>query len=379
MFRMAIIILAGCASVWAAEPGPSKTQSLSPKIQGTAPDLKGVSIETPSFRRHVVPLLGRLGCNGRACHGSFQGQGGFRLSLFGYDHQADHKALTDRGAARVNLEYPEDSLILEKPTLSLAHKGGKRYEKGGWEYHLLKRWIEAGARNDAGTTGRLDRLVVTPDHVVFQKPNEKARLRVSAHWSDGTAEDVTALARFSTGDEAVALVDPSGLVECKGPGDTHVVAFYDSGIGTVPVMLPSSDRLGDRYPEVPTPTRIDELVQSKLRQCGIVPSELCADQEFLRRVSLDLTGSLPRPEEVEAFLADQAPDKRARKIDELLARPTYAEWWTTRLCDLTGNNGQYREGVFAADFTRQWYAWIYRRVLANTGYDEIVKGIVLGN
>jgi hypothetical protein len=187
------------------------------------------------------------------------------------------------------------------------------------------------------------------------------------------------LARFSTGDEAVAVVDPAGLVESKGPGDTHIVAFYDSGIGTVPVMLPSSDRLGERYPDVPAPTRIDELVQAKLRQCGIVPSELCTDQEFLRRLSLDLTGSLPRPEEVETFLVAQSADKRARKIDELLARPTYAEWWTTRLCDLTGNNGQYREGIFAAEFTRQWYAWIYRRVLANTGYDEIVKGIVLGN
>src|SRR4051812_816629 len=49
--------------------------------------------ETPDLRRHVVPLLGRLGCNGRACHGSFQGKGGFRLSLFGYDFKADHEAL----------------------------------------------------------------------------------------------------------------------------------------------------------------------------------------------------------------------------------------------------------------------------------------------
>ncbi len=60
--------------------------------------------ESPDFRRHVVPLMGRLGCNGRACHGSFQGQGDFRLSLFGYDFKADHENLLQGENPRVNID-----------------------------------------------------------------------------------------------------------------------------------------------------------------------------------------------------------------------------------------------------------------------------------
>jgi hypothetical protein len=339
--------------------------------------------EVPSFQRHVVPLLGRLGCNGRSCHGSFQGQGGFRLSLFGYDFQADHEALLGGQQPRVNLAAPADSLILRKPTRMLAHGGGKRMEPGGWEYRLLLRWIESGA---AGVgTGQQEAafvaLEVQPREIVFQAPGQTVQLRVTAHWSDGTSEDVTPLCRFRSNDESIATVDASGVVQAAAPGDTAVVAFYDNGIVPVPVLLPVSDRLGPRYPDVPTPTRIDELVVAKLRKLGIVPSELCTDAEFLRRVSLDLTGTLPPPAEVEAFLADPSADKRRRKIDELLQRPAYAAWWATKLCDFTGNSE--RNGPLGGEQglnllkARQWYAWLYRRIEQNVPYDQIVEGIVL--
>jgi hypothetical protein len=337
------------------------------------------SAEQVSFQRHVLPLMGRLGCNGRACHGSFQGQGGFRLSLFGYDFQADHDALTRGEAPRVDRSEPEDSLILRKPTLAQAHKGGKRLEAGSWQYRLLLRWIQQGARNDAPHNGHLVRLSVSPEQRVFRQTGESFQMQVLAHWSDGTTEDVTELSRFRSNDDAIATVSPAGLITAAGKGDTHVVAFYDNGVAPVQVMLPVSDRVGDRYPSVPTPTRVDELVIAKLRPLGIVPSELCTDAEFLRRVGLDLTGTLPAPAEVEAFLADSSPDKRTKKIDELLGRPAYAAWWTTKLCDLTGNNGRYRDAFFNQDYSRQWYDWLYRRVADNVGYDKMVAGIVLAS
>src|SRR5687767_8615509 len=86
--------------------------------------------EVPDFQRHVVPLLGTLGCNGRACHGSFQGQGGFRLSLFGYDFAADHEALTAGQEPRVNIKTPQESLAILKPTAAVDHEGGRRIEPG---------------------------------------------------------------------------------------------------------------------------------------------------------------------------------------------------------------------------------------------------------
>ena len=180
--------------------------------------------EVPDFQRHVVPLLGRLGCNGRACHGSFQGQGGFRLSLFGYDFESDHAALTKGEKPRVDRKEPPKSLILEKPTLAIDHDGGERYEAGGWEYHLLRRWIEAGAQGRPNEHAELVGLEISPEEIVFQKPGETVPLQVIARWSDGWNEDVTPLCRFQTNDESIATVNPAGAVKSLGKGDTHVVA-----------------------------------------------------------------------------------------------------------------------------------------------------------
>ncbi|HLN32907.1 MAG TPA: DUF1549 and DUF1553 domain-containing protein [Gemmataceae bacterium] len=333
--------------------------------------------EPVSFRQHVLPLLGRLGCNGRACHGSFQGQGGFRLSLFGYDFKADHDALTAGATPRVDREDPSASRMLEKPTLAIAHKGGKRLVAGSWQYRVLLQWIQDGAKNDASDKMRFEQLTVEPSTLKFRQPNEKKQIKVIAHWSDGTAEDVTDLARFRSNDDAIAAISDQGLVAVTGKGDTHVVAFYDNGVMPVQVILPVSNQIGARYPAVPTPTKIDQLVVAKLCESGIVPSGLCTDLEFLRRVSLDLTGSLPTPAEIEKFQADQSPNKRSKKIDEMLERPSYVAWWTTKLCDMTGNNGVYREARFSPGYSHQWYDWIYRRVQVNEGYDKIVSGIVV--
>ena len=333
--------------------------------------------ESPDFRRHVLPLLGRLGCNGRACHGSFQGQAGFRLSLFGYDFQADHEALLGGKTPRVNLKKPSDSLILQKPTLAIDHGGGERMTADSWEYRLLLRWIEEGAKPLDAAAAEFDRLEVTPPEIVFHHAGEKVQLKVIAHWRDGSTEDVTPLCRYRTNDESIAQIGDAAIVTAVGKGDTHVVAFYDSGIAPVPVILPVSDLVGDKYPAVATPTKIDELVLAKLRRLGVVPSDLSSDAEFLRRLSLDITGTLPQPDEVIAFLADSSPDKRDRKIDELLERPAYAAWWATKLCDLTGDNPQQLDQVDPQAASRQWYSWFFTRLKENMPYDKIVEGLVL--
>lgn len=340
--------------------------------------------ESPSFQRHVVPLLSRLGCNGRACHGSFQGRGGFRLSLFGYDFQADHAALLDKESPRVDTEEPLESLILVKPTDADNHEGGLRYKKGGWEYQVLRRWVESGAA-DASTIDRLQDLQISPAEIVFNKAGQTAQLKVIACWADGTREDVTPLCRYVTNDGQVAKIDKNGLVTAGTPGDSHVVVNYDKAVVPVPVIQPVSDRVGARYPQVSTPTRIDELVVNKLRKVGIVPAELCTDAEFLRRVSLDMTGTLPTTTEVKSFLADTSKDKRQRKIDELLQRPAYAAWWSTKLCDFTGNNDDSLVNVvprgngISRTASQDWYEWIKLRIDENMPYDELVAGIVLAS
>lgn len=330
--------------------------------------------EVPDFQRHVMPLIGRLGCNGRACHGSFQGRGGFRLSLFGYDFQSDHAALKE---GRINVASPEKSLILTKPTDAETHEGGLRYEKGSWQHHLLHRWIEGGGKFDSGRTHKLTRLDVTPAEIVFRKAGERVSLRVVAVWEDGWREDVTPLCRFQTNDDVIAGVDEQGRVTAGRPGDSHVVVSYDKAVQPVPVLQPFTRKTGANYPAVPTLTEIDRLVVRKLRKLGVVPSRLSSDSDFLRRVSLDIAGTLPTADEVQRFLADRSPNKRSRKIDELLKTPGYAAKWTTLFNDLVGNN--LREYLTVIPFgtgNQDTYDWLYKRVENNTPYDDLVEGIV---
>ena len=112
----------------------------------------------PDFQRHVSPLLGRLGCNGRACHGSFQGRGGLRLSLFGYDFKQDYQALTSAASHgnqnRIDRRKPTESLILQKPTFQIDHEGGELFQVDSWEHHLLLRWIASKCLEKGGTARR---------------------------------------------------------------------------------------------------------------------------------------------------------------------------------------------------------------------------------
>ena len=324
----------------------------------------GDTSEAPDFQKHVIPLLSRVGCNGRECHGSFQGQGGFQLSLFGYDFQADHQALMKR----VDIGAPEMSLLLEKPLHVVHHEGGKRIEPNSWQHNVLRRWVYDGAKNTA--VRKLKRLIVSPEEIVFRDAAETAQIRVVAEWLDGTQEDVTCLSRFRVNDDSVATVNNNGTVTARESGDTHVVAFYDNGVVTIPVIH-GQTRLSET-----ARTAIDRHIENKLAKLGIGSSELCTDAEFLRRISVDLTGTLPSPAEVSTFLVDPVADKRERKIEELLQRPAYAAWWANKLCDFTGNNPNQQADV-GQDQAVHWYRWIYARLERNVPYDEVVANIVL--
>ncbi len=334
--------------------------------------------ETPDFRRHVVPLLGKQGCNGRACHGSFKGQGGFRLSLFGYDFKLDHEGLIDR----VDVDAPEDSYALHKPLLEEPHKGGKRLEKGSWEYNILLKWIAGGAKTvDLDKTPRFEKLEVTPSELQFKKDGEAIQLKVVVAWSDGSREDVTCLTRFKTNDEVVADVSKTGEVTSHQAGDTNIVVFYDNGVLPIPVVRPVSDQVGEKYPELASRTEVDKLVIDKLRKLAIVPSDIAGDTEFLRRVSLDMTGTLPSPQEIKDFVDNTNKNKRAKKIDALLERPAYAAWWATRFADWTGNSDDQLNNVtpVRSQAARDWYEWLRVRIEKNVAYDKIAEGFVLAN
>ncbi len=245
----------------------------------------------------------------------------------------------------------------------------------------MLRWVQAEAPQRPEQPAKLLQLQVTPSELLFSDAGQSQEWQAVAVWSDGTREDVTALCRFQSNDDQVAEISQDGVVISGDPGDTHVVAFYDSAVVPVPVIRPVTDQFGDKYPDVPAPTEVDRLVVQKLRKVGIIQSDLCSDAEFLRRASLDVTGTLPTPQEIDQFLSDPSADKRALKIEELLGRPGYVAWWTTKLCDFTGNSDDKLNNVtpVRAEASKQWYAWIEQRVRDNVPYDQLVEGIVMAS
>lgn len=338
----------------------------------------GGVLQQVDFERHVMGLLGRAGCASGSCHGSFQGKGGFRLSLFGYEPDKDFQALTrEAQGRRLNLSDPDSSLALLKATGQVKHEGLTRFARDTWQYRVLREWIAQGANRKQGS-GDVKQIQVVPPEYAFKKPGETGQLVVQAIFADGSRENITPFCDFRTNDDAVAEVTSLGQVKARRPGDTAIVVSYRGNVLPVRVLVPTELPPGFTYPKTPEVNFIDREVFSKLRRLNMVPSELSSDSEFLRRVTIDTIGSLPTADDYRSFLADSRPDKRARKIDELLAHPLHAALWATKFCDITGNNTDALENPQQqrARRSQMWHDWFRKRMAENMPYDEIVRGVL---
>jgi hypothetical protein len=330
----------------------------------------------PRFSRHIVPLFSRLGCNAGACHGAVKGQNGFRLTLFGADPTLDHaRVVREFGARRLNIQVPDASLLLLKATGQISHEGGKRLDVGSGEYQLLRKWITAGAPLDRPESSAAPRLSVLPNTRTMKR-GDRLRLQVKAAFADGTTEDVTAFCTFESRDGSVAPVDQLGHVKALAAGDTIVIARYRGDPVMASILIPAES--ASEFPPVKEHNFIDRHVLDRLRRLNIRPAELCDDVTFLRRVSLDVTGALPAPDEIRSFLADRSPDKRARKIDELLNRPGYAALWATKFSDiLRPSQFDTKNGLNENASARRCYEWLRARLQENLSYDQLAERILL--
>ncbi|MBI1913867.1 MAG: DUF1553 domain-containing protein [Planctomycetes bacterium] len=333
---------------------------------------------SPQFARHVVAVLDRLGCNAGACHGSFRGQNGFRLSLFGGDPALDYEGITrDALGRRINRTDPERSLLLLKPTGAVPHGGGLRLRQVSAEYRLLRDWIAAGAHYDPAEPA-VRRIEIAPAETVLAVGTDRTRLRVTATYEDGRSSEVTSLSRFEPLDEEVALIDRDGRVSARGAGDTALLVRYAGQVAAAHVLVPRARQPGEMIPGSAYASAgfLDDEINAKLKKLNMTPSGDCSDVEFLRRVSLDLIGTLPTPAEVRSFVADRRPDRRARKIDELLGRPEYAAFWATKFSDWTGNDTRYLANPYRPKQSKQWHDWFRAKLARNVPYREIATGVV---
>ena len=323
-----------------------------------------------SFRYETLAVLTRQGCNSGACHGSPSGKGGFRLSLRGFNPALDEVTLTrEVFGRRTNPFSPEASLLLLKPTLSVAHGGGRRLAPAGSEYGVLRDWIAEGCRSGPPTAG-LERFELYPARRMLPLQTSGQQLLALAHMADGTVKDVTELCAFTSTHPGVATVDGSGCVTPQKKGETAILARYLTFAARSHLAFVRKVRLMDKI--TAEKNIVDRSVGGKLAAFDVEASPLCTDSEFIRRVSLDVLGKLPTREEVEQFSADAHPAKRARLIDEYLARPGYAAFWAMRWSDVLRVSNARLTPAGAEVF----HDWLVDALRDDMPYDEFVRQLL---
>jgi hypothetical protein len=350
------------------------TVSYGDKVVKVPVAAKNCDVNLPiNFGNQIVPIFTKLGCNSGGCHGKASGQNGFKLSLLGFEPEVDFTALVKEARGRrLFPAAPDNSLLLLKACGAVAHGGGKRMEVGSDEYKLVRRWIAAGMPFGQSTDPVVTSISVYPERRVLTR-NNKQQFAAYAHFSDGSVEDVTRRAQYESNDQEIAIVDSAGLVRTLTmSGEAAIMVRYQSHVATFRATVP----LGSQTPayQFEALTLVDSFTQKKWQQLGLVPSEVCSDEQFIRRLSLDLTGTLPTPAQVIAFAADKDPQKRAKLVDTLLETPEYGYFFANKWADVlrVKRRGQpdRAKGTFA------FHDWIRESVAADKPYTEFARDIL---
>ena len=347
--------------------------------------LAGVSVDIPasvtgsgaahqaSFVRDVMPTMSKLGCNAGTCHGSLNGKNGFKLSLRGYDPLYDHRALTDDiSGRRTSRAAPDQSLMLLKPSGVVPHAGGALTQSGEPAYEKIREWVSQGLRLDLDAP-RVAKIEIFPQNPVVPLPGLTQQMRVLATYTNGDVRDVTLESFIETGNSEVAETNKWGLAKMARRGEAPILARYE-GAYTATTITVMGDRAGFEWRQLPTVNYIDELVDAKLKRVKATPSDICTDAEFIRRVSIDLTGLPPSSDDVRAFLADHRDSqlKRGELVERLIGNPDFIDYWTNKWGDLLQVNRKFLGPEGAAALR----GWIRRAVADNMPYDRFVYRIL---
>jgi hypothetical protein len=326
-----------------------------------------------NFGNQIVPVFTKLGCNSGGCHGKASGQNGFKLSLLGFEPDVDYAALVKEGRGRrLFPASPDHSLLLLKATGQTSHGGGKRMEVGSDEYKLVRRWIAAGTPFGRPDDPVVASISVYPPGRTMTRQN-KQQLAVYAHYSDGRVEDITRRAQYESNDTEVAIVDSDGMVRSLAlSGEAAIMARYHGQMTVFRATVP----LGAKVPQFAfePKTNVDRYTAAKWRQLGIVPSDLCTDEEFIRRASLDITGTLPTPAQLRAFSADPDPDKRDKLVDRFVDSVEHSFYFANKWADILrvkrGNNINRAYGTFV------FHDWLHHAIAEDKRYDEFAREIL---
>jgi len=340
-----------------------------------------------SFSRDICEIFTKRGCNGSLCHGGVKGKNGFKLSLGGISPHDDYKWIVEGGTykvlsndpgpknPRISLKEPEKSLLLLKPTFTIPHGGGVRFAVGSRDYQTILNWVRAGApygEEAKGSSTSVQSVEIFPKEILLD-PQGRRQVLITAHLYNGMCQDLTGDVAYSSNDESVATINDDGVIEAKKSGETAILvrAAGFTVSATVGVVHPPVEH----YPKVPINNYIDKYVFDKLQRFNIIPSPLSSDGEFLRRVCLDLAGTLPPPSRVREFLASEDPHKREHLIEALLKSPEYVDYWSFHFSDLmrvTITN------VEKDDQTAATQQWITDSIAEDKPYDQMARERIAG-
>ena len=332
-----------------------------------------------SFRQDVMPVFLRANCNSGGCHGAARGKDGFRLSLFGMDPAGDYVRLTrELVGRRINLAIPEESTLVEKATGAVPHSGNQLFPADSPYNRTILEWIANGAKDDAPDVAKVTGIEVFPKQFVLEGKDATQQITVRATYSDGTDRDVTQLALFMSNNDPVAKVDKSGLVRSGERGAAFMLARFDVFSVTAQAVVIPKDLAYER-PAVAEVNYVDKAVNERLHRLRIIPSDVCTDEEFIRRVTIDVIGLYPKPAELKAFLADQRPDKRSRLVEGLLQRKEFTELWVMKWAELLQIRSGINAGNNAPPFYKNallYYNWLADEIGKNRPINLIVRDLL---
>lgn len=329
-----------------------------------------------SFKLDVMPIFMKTNCNTGSCHGAARGKDGFRLSLFGFDPDGDfHRILREQPGRRIDLAVPDASLMVEKAIGVVPHTGGKRFERQSELCNTLVEWIAAGCPQDPNTVATCTGIELYPKTGVLDGEGATQQVTVRATYSDGSDRDVTSLALFLSNNDNSASISPEGVIKAGNRGEAFVMARFSTyTVGSHFVVLPR----GLVWEDKPVLARnyVDEFVNLKLKQLRMDPSPRCSDEEFIRRVYVDLVGLLPTEEEYAKFMASTEADKRDKLINELISRKEFTELWVSKWAEwlmMRSNNQVTYKSILL------YYNWLSEQIASNVPLDQMVRSILSAN
>ena len=383
------------------------------------------AVPAKSFERIITPVLTKAGCNRGSCHGAAAGRGGFHLSLYGSDPEADYREIVFQfGGRRLHRLAPEKSLLLLKATETIEHGGGQRLIADGEAAQRIIGWIKNGAywhqssqssqiadgseystdtrpQNSNLKPAALREVKVIPSTVVLPSVGAAFDLNVEALFDDGTHENVTDWTVFDPDDQAALEVDKkSSRVTALRPGRHLLIARYLNRVIPVEVLVPFSSAGGSRQASGASTSRgvdendgdpatqisttqfsttqiaadqiIDSHIDRRLQVLGLPASPVCDDMTFIRRCCLDLVGRLPNEQELEEYLRQSATMRRDWLIESLLESSSFNRYWTLQLAKLF----RLRSLPNSETALSKYHTWISEQLESHVGYDRLVKALL---